>query len=416
MAATETRHGVITDEGIRALKSRIGIPVKREEPPFFEEVTEDNIRNFARAVGDTNPLFTDPEYGQKPGQGGVLAPGCILFSMGISEGRPITPEEREEGRGGGLPGVHGMWAGVDFEWYLPLRLGDVLSCASYLADVQEKQGRFAGRELLTLNETVYRNQDRKVVAKEAAWEMRTERDAARKMGKYEHEPQIYTDEELAAIDAAYEQERPRGAGPRYWEDVAVGEELPTIVRGPFLSTDAVAWKMGSGFAPFVRTGKVAYEYRKRHPQAYVRNELNIPDVVERAHWEPEFAHEVGVPGYFDYGPQRVSWLGNLMTNWMGDDGWLKQLSVQVRRFNVMGDVPWLKGRVTDKSVKDGEYAVECEVWAENQRGEITAPGRAVVLLPSREGGPVKLPAKGQPPYPRWDGPGGKVAPMIAQGR
>jgi hypothetical protein len=36
-------------------------------------------------------------------------------------------------------------------------------------------------------------------------------------------------------------------------------------------------------------------------------------------------------------------------------------------------------------------AVDLEIWGENQRGEITCPGHATVLLPSRERGPAKLP-------------------------
>jgi hypothetical protein len=243
--------------------------------------------------------------------------------------------------------------------------------------------------------------------------MRTERDTAAEMGKYKLERHVWTDKELAEIDDAYEAERARGAEPRYWEDVEVGEELPRMVRGPFTATDAIAWKLGWGFDPFVRTGKVAYEYRRRHPQAYPPNALNIPDVPERVHWEHDFAQEVGVPGYYDYGPQRVAWLGNLMTTWIGDDGWLWRLSVQVRRFNVEGDVQWLRGRVTDKRRAGAVCTVECEIWAENQRGEITAPGRAVALLPSREHGPVPMPAAEQPPYPTWDGPEGKVTPVLA---
>ena len=39
--------------------------------------------------------------------------------------------------------------------------------------------------------------------------------------------------------------------------------------------------------------------------------------------------------------------------------------------------------MTRKYVENGEHLVDVEVWAENQRGEITAPGRAVVRLPSK---------------------------------
>ncbi|MEY2570728.1 MAG: hypothetical protein QOE63_1078, partial [Acidimicrobiaceae bacterium] len=41
---------------------------------------------------------------------------------------------------------------------------------------------------------------------------------------------------------------------------------------------------------------------------------------------------------------------------------------------------------------DGDRpAVDLELEARNQRGEVTAPGHATILLPSREHGPVRLP-------------------------
>jgi len=36
--------------------------------------------------------------------------------------------------------------------------------------------------------------------------------------------------------------------------------------------------------------------------------------------------------------------------------------------------------------------VDVECWGENQRGEVTVPGKATVILPSREHGPVIYPA------------------------
>ena len=50
---------------------------------------------------------------------------------------------------------------------------------------------------------------------------------------------------------------------------------------------------------------------------------------------------------------------------------------------------------------EGEAIVELEVWAEDQRGRTTAPGRAEVMLPSRELGPVQLPPKFASPPPGW---------------
>ena len=95
------------------------------------------------------------------------------------------------------------------------------------------------------------------------------------------------------------------------------------------------------------------------------------------------AREVGMPGGYDVGPQRISWMGQLMTNWMGDDGFLRRLSVSVRRPNIFGDVSWCRADVVDKRVDDGAHVVELELRIENQLGEVTAKGTATIALPSR---------------------------------
>ena len=37
-----------------------------------------------------------------------------------------------------------------------------------------------------------------------------------------------------------------------------------------------------------------------------------------------------------------------------------------------------------KHIDNGSPLIDLEIWAENQRGEVTAPGQATVLLPSRD--------------------------------
>ena len=109
----------------------------------------------------------------------------------------------------------------------------------------------------------------------------------------------------------------------------------------------------------------------------------LPDVPELVHMEDSKAQTIGLPGAYDYGCQRISWLGNLITNWMGDDGFLKRLRAELRGFNMVGDTTWLKGRVVKKYEKDGEFLVDIDCWGENQRGEVTMPGTATVKLPTK---------------------------------
>ncbi|MBI2846863.1 MAG: MaoC family dehydratase N-terminal domain-containing protein [Chloroflexi bacterium] len=363
----------ITEEGLAELRKKMGVEAPTREQ-FNCYATPDNIKHFAWSIGDTNPLFTDEEYGKKTRWGAVVAPPTFLFTT--------------FGRGAvqGLPGVHAMWSGADFEMYLPITAGDRITSSVYLSALDEKLSAFARRTVR--QEWTYncRNQRGEFVAKVREWSMRTERDTARARGKYKYlTPAHYTQEDMERIWADYDREEIRGATPRHWEDVKEGEELAPVVKGPLRVTDCIAWKIGWGFYPFVLAHKIFVDYVRRHPGLGIPNEYGVPDVPERVHWDSEFARRVGVPAAYDYGPQRTSWLCQVVTNWMGDDGFIKRYRSECRRFNIIGDTTWCKGRVKRKYVEGDEHLVELDLWCEDQRGETTQPGLAVVRLPSKGG-------------------------------
>lgn len=101
----------------------------------------------------------------------------------------------------------------------------------------------------------------------------------------------------------------------------------------------------------------------------------------QGHESPASCHELPQP--YDYGPERISWLGHLVTDWMGDEGFLKRLNVQVRRHNIIGDLTICQGDVTRTWQDGGENLVELAARCRNQNDEETAVGTAVVALRSR---------------------------------
>jgi hypothetical protein len=117
---------------------------------------------------------------------------------------------------------------------------------------------------------------------------------------------------------------------------------------------------------------------------------SVPRRIERRrpYVEIGFSREkqqqrAGLEDASDYGPQRVCWLSQYATDWMGDDATLKKLTVQVRHPNLIGDINTIRGRVTGKRVENGEHLVTCEMAVANQSGLVTAPGTAVIALASR---------------------------------
>jgi acyl dehydratase len=350
---------VITDAALAELRRRIGQPVRRPQP-YLEVATRDGVRHWADGIGDRNPHWL--AHG--------VAPPTILLAM----------DRIVSGYVGGLPGVHAMYAGTDFRWERAIRIDEAITGQSVLLGLVEKPSRFAARAVKQIYRTTFRNQDDAVVCVADSWCFRTERDTARERGKYRGLPRPrYSEAELDAIRTAYREEQVRGAVSRWWEDVVPGEALPEVVKGPLTVTSVIAFIQGWG-SLYVRGHGQAFELFERHPALGIPNAFGVPEPPERVHWDEPFAQAVGVPGAYDYGPERVAWLGHLVTNWMGNDGFLRRLNVQVQRHNLIGDTTWCRGEVTGKNA-DGN--VELSVRGVNQRGEVTAAGTATVVLPRR---------------------------------
>ena len=387
----------ITDEAIDRLRSRIGVPEPNPQPPHYLRPGLDAFRHVAEAYGDDNPLWSDPEYAATTRWGEPIAPPPLVGGdtlIGEDEVTEVPADKRALMKGDPLRGVHAYYASSVREWWAPLLPDRRVWRRNALVAALDKSSEFATRAVHEWTAQVFRTDDGTTLSGQYRNMIRTERSEARERKK-ERPPAIepYDDDALAAIDAQYASESPRGSDPRWWEDVEEGDDVGPLVKGPLTVTDMVCWHVGMGMGLYgVKPLRLGWRNRQRIPRFFHRDELGIPDVMQRVHWDPEFARKAGNPTTYDYGRMRETWLIHLCTDWMGDDAWLWRLECEFRKFNYVGDTQWIRGRITRKHLAEGDRpAVDLDVWADNQRGETTTPGRATILLPSREHGPVRLP-------------------------
>lgn len=370
---SQIAEGQITEEAVERLRARIGTfnrPSFYGMGQFNEYASIDAIRHFAMGIGDSNPLWTDLEHGRRSQYGEIIAPPSFLYSVYWCSGRT-----------GGLPGVHGFHAGNEWVFHRPIRLNDRITVQEQFTGLDEKKSQFAGRIFIQSSVSTYRNQNSDILAECKGWQIRAERRAARERGKYKREPYKYTTAELESIEEATLNEEFRGNDPRYWEDVTVGDEVSPIVKGPLSTGDLSAFVVGC--IGGLSHGASLREF-KRHPAWGYRDEHSgALEAVIRVHDAGGTAEAAGLPMAYDYGCQRMCWIGQLPTNWMGDDGFLKKLSGRLHLFNYVGDTTWIKGSVTDKRIEDGEHVVDLEIRTENQMGERTSDGKATIALPTK---------------------------------
>ncbi len=140
-------------------------------------------------------------------------------------------------------------------------------------------------------------------------------------------------------------------GQLYYEDVAVGSEITALAKKP-TTRDLVMWAGASG-------------------------DLNP------IHYDKDYALKRGLPGVVVHGQLVGCFLGQMLTDWLGERGSLKKLSLGYKGMNFPGESLTCKGTVTKKYTTDGQHFVLCSIWAENPRGEKTVSGMATITLPAR---------------------------------
>lgn len=138
----------------------------------------------------------------------------------------------------------------------------------------------------------------------------------------------------------------------YYDDVQVGEVLPALVKHP-TTRQLVKYAGASG------------------------------DYYE-IHYDHHFAVKSGLnDGVIVHGLLTAGWLAQMLTDWLPSPLALKKFGVSYRSMARPGDTITCTGTIVSKYEQDGLHLVDCDMAAENQRGEKCAIGNATVALPRR---------------------------------
>lgn len=366
----------LANNALEEARSLLGMPIRLEQWNY--EASRDSIRHYAWGIGDDNPLYLDPAYAAKTRWGTIIAPPTFMHAI---HDAVIAP---------GLPDIQWFYAGADWTFDRPAERGDAITVSGEYVGVREVGGGKVKNLLIQTGDLKYVDQHGKRVAQVFSHTFRAARQSAEGGLKYApREKHQYSRDELAAIERAVLDEYRRGAETLYWDDVKVGEALPGTVRGPLTQIDMTAYYAGAVGSSGYKSTKLRWQYGhwgRHHPEWLPNNydasyfgSVTLPSI---GHQDQKVAtEELGMPGAYDNGPQRMGFICSAITNWMGDDGELKTYSIRLLAPVIFGDTNFIKGKV---AAKQPGGLVEVEVWAENQLGTRTAAGKGTVKLPVRK--------------------------------
>ena len=133
-------------------KSLIG----KETPTVVAEVLAEETIQFAKALGDLNPLYVDEDAANKSPFGSLLAPPTFPVTLAAGNMDPDLFFEL------GLNFASIVLGEQEFEYLRPLKVGEKVTLKGRVADITEKEGRSGVLDVVVLETTGYDQKGEKI--------------------------------------------------------------------------------------------------------------------------------------------------------------------------------------------------------------------------------------------------------------
>jgi len=360
-----------------------------------EPVSLTDVRRWAQAMQNANPVYFDESFANATGFGKVVAPQSFIVACAVRHG--VIPSIQ-----GTIPGSHQMNVGDEWWFAEPrIEIGDHIISERRAYDVRTATTRFAGPTAFQRGDTTYLNQDGKVVARQRSTAMRYL--VANLHPKESSTPESgireWSDEEIEQIEAerlSYAR-RMRESSLHTIADVSVGESIARRPLGPhsiqsftteqraFLYTvwgnlyddglDGTGRNFGGVDAMKTRTAAASED------PTFADGLLHGGG---RGHTDTRYAKVIGMEKPFGYGASMTAYVLDYVSNWIGYEGMVLHSSLRYRTPVYVGDMTYVSAKVADvKLDPTGRYGeVILEILMTNQDDAQLASGIVTAQLPS----------------------------------
>ena len=138
-----------------------------------EPVLARDIRRYALAIDDPNPIYYDEEASKKGKFGGLAAPlFYVTWAVGVPGSEKGIKDLGEDGLASfvGVPEIPNVWdlgwvrGGEEVEFFKPVYVNDRVTVKGRIVDMKEKDGK-SGKLIFVTSEFTYTNQDGETLAK-----------------------------------------------------------------------------------------------------------------------------------------------------------------------------------------------------------------------------------------------------------
>jgi hydroxyacyl-ACP dehydratase HTD2-like protein with hotdog domain len=247
---------------------------------------------------------------------------------------------------------YGFNGGSEWTFHRPVRVGDHLTEVAKILDMHERPGR-TGQLLFITRETTQTNQKRELlqtIRHISIFRKRPETESADKPS-----PAVpVTLPRISPPGPGETIEKPKWSAPpqRTFEEIKVGDEIPSVLRGPMTAAHLVRWASANG--------------------NYARIHWDLPYAMQRQ----------GLPNVVVNGSLKNEYIYILLQRFAGEQGWVRKMYVEHRGMDHPGDTLTIFGKVTETTARDGFGHVKCDIGLKNDRGQ-TTQGWAEVVVPKR---------------------------------
>jgi acyl dehydratase len=363
-----------------------------------DPVANIDIRRWAQAMHYPNRLHYDDDYAREGRYRRLVAP--LSFAVATDDGHGSAPACM-----GGIPNSHLIFGGDEWWFHGPrIFAGDLIHNERVPFDYVVKETKFAGPTCFQRGDNHYYNDRGDKIATQRSTAIRYRADMARAMGSLTAtEDPEWSDKELAELeDKKYDYIKTLhalGHGKRYWNDINVGDALPTRIIGPHsIASFTTEWRsyLFTIWCGVIRRTDLDMEAlgftaemagKEQDPVL----ELDNPELTDgayigpsRGHLFPRWARFVGMPRGYGYGASMGAWILDYLSGWAGEWGMIVHANSAYRGPAFTGDITIMTATVIDKKVDEqGRNIVQVDVKMANQLGTTMATAKAEIELPKK---------------------------------